>query len=294
MLYGDDLYSGKDLKKCLTHKYCVLAREVKDPQRFGVLKLKGGRVTGIVEKPKTFVSTLANCGGFVLDKKIFDVKLEKTERGEYEATDFINSLAGKEKIDYERVEDYWIPIGYPWSLLEANELLMATVKEKNLGRIEKGATIKGPVQIGSGTIVKSGSYIEGPVIIGEDCEIGPNCYLRKGTTVGHRCKIGQATEVKNTIIMDDSKVPHLSYIGDSVIGEHVNLGAGTITANLRHDSGSVKSMVREQLVDTGRRKLGAIIGDHVHTGINTSIFPGRKIWPNKTTQPGEIVTKDVM
>ena len=93
--------------------------------------------------------------------------------------------------------------------------------------------------------------------------------------------------------MDGSKIPHLSYIGDSVIGENVNLGAGTITANLRHDNGNIKSMIKEKLIDTKRRKFGAVIGDNVHTGINTSIYPGRKIWPGKTTLPGEVIKKDV-
>ncbi len=92
--------------------------------------------------------------------------------------------------------------------------------------------------------------------------------------------------------MDKAKVPHLSYIGDSVIGENSNLGAGTITANLRHDNKIVRSVVKGELVDTGRRKLGAIIADDVHTGINTVIYQGRKIWPGVGTRPGEIVDKD--
>ena len=93
--------------------------------------------------------------------------------------------------------------------------------------------------------------------------------------------------------MDNTHVGHLSYFGDSVIGENVNIGAGTITANLKHDNENVKSMYNNVLVDSGRRKLGAIIADNVHTGINTSIYPGRKIFPGKTTMPGEVVKKDV-
>ena len=86
---------------------------------------------------------------------------------------------------------------------------------------------------------------------------------------------------------------HLSYIGDSVMGENVNIGGGTIIANLRHDKAEVKSFVNGELVSSGREKLGAIIADNVKIGINTSIYPGRKIWPGKTTLPGEIVKKDI-
>lgn len=93
--------------------------------------------------------------------------------------------------------------------------------------------------------------------------------------------------------MDNSNVPHLSYVGDSVIGENSNLGAGTITANLKHDNKDVRSFVNGKIIDTGRRKLGTIIADDVHTGINTVIYPGRKIWPKVNTVPGEIVNKDI-
>ena len=93
--------------------------------------------------------------------------------------------------------------------------------------------------------------------------------------------------------MDGAAVPHLSYVGDSVIGVGANLGCGTITANFRHDGKNHKSMIRGELVDTGRRKFGAIVGDDVHTGINTSIYPGRKLWPGTSTLPGEIVSSDV-
>src|SRR3989338_271328 len=93
--------------------------------------------------------------------------------------------------------------------------------------------------------------------------------------------------------MEKATIPHHNVLGDSIIGEHVNLGAGTIVANLRHDNGNVKSMVHGSLQDTGRRKFGVVIGDHAKTGVNTIIYPGRKLWPNTTTLPGEIIKKDV-
>jgi bifunctional UDP-N-acetylglucosamine pyrophosphorylase/glucosamine-1-phosphate N-acetyltransferase len=104
--------------------------------------------------------------------------------------------------------------------------------------------------------------------------------------------VGNAVEVKNCVIGDHVSIGHLSYFGDSVFGCGINIGAGTIAANLRHDNASVKSIVKGQVVDTGRRKMGAVIGDNVHTGIHTSIYPGRKIWPGKATLPGEIVSAD--
>jgi bifunctional UDP-N-acetylglucosamine pyrophosphorylase/glucosamine-1-phosphate N-acetyltransferase len=185
-------------------------------------------------------------------------------------------------------------IRYPWDFLRANELYLSRLSENsNHGEIHPSVVIDGNLHLGSGSRILPGVFIEGNVIIGQDCKIGPNCYLRGHTSIGDKCHIGQSVEIKNCLILSRTNVGHLSYIGDSVLGENVNLGAGTTTANLRHDGKNHRSQVSGQLIDTGRRKFGTIIGDHVHTGIHTSIYPGRKLWPHTTTVPGAIVKLDV-
>jgi bifunctional UDP-N-acetylglucosamine pyrophosphorylase/glucosamine-1-phosphate N-acetyltransferase len=185
-------------------------------------------------------------------------------------------------------------IRYPWDFLRANELYVSTLTENSIhGEIHPAAVIEGIVHIGPGTRILPGVFIEGNVVIGANCKIGPNCYIRGNTSIGDKCHIGQSVEIKNCLILSHTNVGHLSYIGDSVLGEKVNLGAGTTTSNLRHDGKNHHSMVGGVLVDTGRRKFGTIIGDGVHTGINTSIYPGRKLWPHTTTRPGEIVQHDI-
>ncbi len=290
---GDDIFSKKDISTCLKHKYAVLGSEVDNPSRFGVFVVNGKEVKKIVEKPKKFISDIANTGLYIFDKSVFENKLKKSQRGEYEIVDYINALVKKDKVVCEKVKGHWLSIGYPWDLIEANGILVSEIKKSDIkGRVEKNVVVKGNLKVGRGTEILSGTYIKGNVVIGENCNIGPNCYLREGTSIGNGCHIGQAVEIKNSIIMDNTNVPHLSYIGDSVIGENSNLGAGTITANLKHDNENVRSIVNRKIVDTGRRKLGAIIADNVHTGINTVIYPGRKIWPKVNTTPGEIVSKD--
>jgi len=160
------------------------------------------------------------------------------------------------------------------------------------GKVEDFAVIKGDVTVGEGTVIRSGSYIKGPCIIGKDCKIGPNCYIRAYSSIGNNVHIGNAVEIKNSIIMDNTNVPHLSYVGDSIIGENCNLGAGTNVANLRFDDAEVKVNVKGGMESSGRRKFGCIIGDNVKTGINVSILPGRKIGPNKLINPGTIVDSD--
>lgn len=289
---GDDIFSKKDIKACLRHKYAVLGCKVEDPGRFGVFVVKGKEVKKVVEKPKKFVSGIANAGLYVFDKSVFKFKLRKSQRGEYEIVDYINALIKKERVVCEKVKGRWLFVGNPWDLIEANSVLVSEIKNDIKGKVEKNVIVKGKLKAGKGTEILSGTYIKGNVIIGENCLIGPNCYLRGNTSIGNGCHIGQAVEIKNSVIMDNAKVPHLSYIGDSVVGENSNLGAGTITANLKHDNKNVRSVVKGKIVDTGRRKFGTIIADDVHTGINTTIYPGRKIWPGVSTLPGEIIDKD--
>ncbi|MBI4216768.1 MAG: NTP transferase domain-containing protein [Chloroflexi bacterium] len=186
----------------------------------------------------------------------------------------------------------WLRLAHPWDLLAAAEVLLAGLQPR-IGAhsvIESGVTMKGPVEIGPRSVIRSGVYIEGPVRIGADCAIGPNCYIRPATAIGDRCHIGAAVEIKNSLIFSGTAVPHLSYVGDSIIAEDCNLGAGTVIANLRHDERAVRMLGR----DTGRRKLGAVIGARVKTGINVSIGrPGTVIGNDCRIAPGVVVLQDV-
>ncbi len=186
-------------------------------------------------------------------------------------------------------------IAFSWDLLRANAEAMTARKSYAL---ESGAHaslyVDGRLQVGKGTKILPGVVIEGDVIIGDHCKVGPNCYIRGSTSIGDKCHVGQAVEIKNSILLPGTNVGHLSYLGDSILGEKVNFGAGTITSNLRHDGGAHRSPVEGRMVDTGRRKLGAIVGDGVHTGIHTSVYPGRKLWPKTSTLPGAIVDKDIL
>ena len=289
---GDDYFTVGDLTLLAKQKCAILGQEVENPSLYGVLKSnEKNELVAIEEKPANPKAKLVNTGAYVLPKEIFQAlkKIKKTQRREYELTDAVVVLKNKPIVIKG---NGWLPITYPWHLLDINKRLLAQIKFKNDGKIEPGVTIHGAVQVGKGTIIKSGAYIEGPVMIGENCTIGPNCYIRGETALGDNVKIGNAVEVKNTIVGNKTSIGHLSYVGDSIIGEHVNFGAGTIAANLRHDGNTIQSHVGKALVDSGRRKLGTIIGDGVHTGVHSSIYPGRKLWPNTTTAPGEVVKYD--
>ena len=281
MLNGDNIVSSKDIKKLVDYgKMSIGVKEVSNPQDFGVVEIENGKVKRIVEKPEKPPSNLINAGVYHFTKDILEF-LEKTplsKRGEYEITDTIQ-LAINSGIEFRAVEiNTWIDVGYPWDLLKANEFMLSKLDKQIIeGEIEEGAHIKGNVIIGEGTVVRSGSYIIGPVVIGKNCIIGPNCFIRPYTSIGDNCHIGACVEIKNSIIMSNTNIPHLNYVGDSVIGENCNLGAGTKIANLRLDEKEVYTTVKGKKISTGRRKFGAIIGDNVKTGINVSINVGTMI-----------------
>ncbi|WP_456368704.1 bifunctional sugar-1-phosphate nucleotidylyltransferase/acetyltransferase [Thermococcus sp.] len=274
----------------------LLVKHFNDLSHFGKIDVKGREVVRVLEKPGN-VPGYANLGLYIFTPGVFEF-IERTslsQRGEYEITDTLNLMIGAgKKIVYSIYSGYWNDVGRPWNLLELNEYLLKTKLKHNVrGKVEEGAVLIPPVEVGEGTVIRSGAYIIGPVKIGKNSLIGPNCFIRPYTSIGDNCHIGNAVEVKNSIIMDHSNAPHLNYVGDSIIGENVNLGAGTITANLRHDRGNVKVEIKGKLEDSGRHKLGAIIGHNVKTGINVSIYPGRKIGSGSLIGPGVVVDRNV-
>ena len=231
---------------------------------------------------------IINAGIYKMNSNIFEnlKNMKKSKRGEYELTTVIEN--GEFRV--VEITAPWIDIGNPWDLLEANEIYMKNMEAEIRGEIEDGVTIKGTVFVSEGALIKSGTYIEGPVWIGEGAVVGPNAYIRGATMLDSKTSVGAASEVKNSIIMRGTKIPHHNYVGDSIIGRNVNLGSGTKIANLRLDKGEI-AMVRDgKKINTGRKKFGAVLGDNVSTGINSSINVGTIIGMNSVVGAGRMVS----
>ena len=289
MMNGDIIVNYQDVKSLINKTDNTMSLfEVEDTQDLGTVEIRQNKVIRIHEKVAKPPSNLANTGLYLFTPDIFTAisQTPTSPRGEYEITDSLQLLVDQGyRVSYQQIK-YWLDVSYPWDLLSANESLMAKIEPQNLGTIEENVVIKNVVCIGKGTVVKSGSYIVGPVIIGENCDIGPSSYIRPYSAIGDGCHIGTASEVKNSIIMNNTAVPHHNYVGDSVIGEGCNLGAGTKIANLRLDEQIINVAGRS----TKRRKLGAIMGDGVKTGINSCINIGTVIGNNTMIGPGAVVS----
>jgi UDP-N-acetylglucosamine diphosphorylase/glucosamine-1-phosphate N-acetyltransferase len=306
LVNGDMLFAAEALKTVVdlhqTEKPAstMAVVPVEKPENYGIVELEDGQhVKRIVEKPvrEEAPTNLANAGIYIFSTEIF-AKIKQTSatsRGEWEIPDALTLLINEKKpvLAVKISSEDWIDIGRPWDLLEANRWVLTRMKHKPRGFIENGAHLIGPVSVAETARVRSGAYVEGPAFIDEEADIGPNCYIRPCTSIGRKVRVGNACEIKNSIIMDGAHIGHLSYVGDSIVGEGGNLGAGTITANYRLDADTIKMMVKDQLVESGRKKLGAVLGDNVKTGINTLLMPGVKVGNDSWIGPNLMVQRDL-
>ena len=288
---GDLIVDSKNLERLKEkeNNLTMMVTNVKDGSNFGVIESNNGRLISINEKGISGKSTI-NAGVFLFNEKIFDAinNIEKSIRGEYELTDALQYISND--IHILEYQGFWKDIGAPWDLITANEKYIHNLKNQIKGTVEDNVVIKGNIHLEENSVIKSGTYIEGPVWIGKDCTIGPNSYLREGTVLCGGNKVGASTEIKNSILMKDTKAPHHNYVGDSIVGENSNLGSGTKIANLRLDKKEIVVVHKGVKINTGRKKLGAIIGSNVNTGINASLNAGTILGNNVKVGPNALVS----
>jgi len=325
VLNGDSLYRAADLERLFESVPRIGAVRVDDPSSYGVLTTEDGVVTGVREKPDDPASDLVNAGAYAFPASVVDLlDVPESERGERELTDVLDRLVERATLESVVLES-WLDVGRPWELLAANERRLpgradasgttragrgaeatdggvANARESGVAgdadaggepsRVHPTATIRGNVVLEEGVTVGPGTVIEGPVRVRSGCSIGPNASVRGATLLCADVHVGHAVEVKNSVLLPEATVAHLSYVGDSVLGPRVNLGAGTQVANLRHDDNPVAARVAGERVSTGRRKFGAVLGPDVKTAIQTGINAGVTLSAGTRTEPGEDVLRD--
>ena len=169
---------------------------------------------------------------------------------------------------------------FPWLVLQK---LGAYLKAQPLGHhegmVSSSAYLIYPEQIsiGAGSIIEPGAYIQGPCVIGKHCVVRHGAYIRGNVLTGDYCVIGHDSEIKHAILLDKSHAAHFAYVGDSILGNEVNLGAGTKCANFKLDQTLINVHANGQRIATHMHKLGAIIGDKTQIGCNTVTNPGTLI-----------------
>ncbi|MEF8908189.1 MAG: bifunctional sugar-1-phosphate nucleotidylyltransferase/acetyltransferase [Haloarculaceae archaeon] len=292
VLNGDDIYDPASVARLFEGGPAVGTYEVEDPRPYGVFDIADGKIERIVEKPADPPSNRVNVGAYVFPaaaRKWLDV--EESERGEEEITDVLARVVDEHSVRAVDV-DRWMGVGRPWELLEANEWKLGELDRDVRGEVAETADLRGDVVVEEGATVDPGVVVEGPVLVRGGAHVGPNAYVRGHTLLGEGVRVGNAVEVKNSVVMAGTAVPHLSYVGDSVLGRAVNFGAGTTVANLRHDDRAVRLTVKGERVSTGRRKFGVVVGDGAKTGIETSLNAGVTLSTDARVEPNATVTRD--
>ena len=293
VLYWDTIYPKFELKKVIkSENYGCLVKKVENPEIYGIFSKKGNFATQITEKPKEHIWNLANMAGYKFSSKIIKMckNTSLSERWEYEITDALNEFIAEHQFELHEIETDLLDIWYAWNLLDANKQFLWNLEQSIIrGEIEEWVHIKWNIILEEGAIIKSGTYIEWNCYFGKNTIIGPNAYIRWNTSLWDGWKIGFSVEIKNSYIWDKSKVPHLSYLWDSIIGNSVNLGCGFKVANLRHDWKNIRVMIKWNLIDTWKRKLWCIIWDNSKTSINTQVYPGRILETWSSSLPWEII-----
>lgn len=297
VLNGDVLCDADSLKRVIENEgpaVAVVKVQDPDPDVDHILEVEEGYLKSVADKGKPLLSNLVCAGICLLDKRIFEaLRIVPASEGEGKQdrdlmTGLKALLADGERIRVAELES-WIEIVLPWDILKANETLMPPDTRGILGEVEPNATLSGEVAVGKGTVIRSCSYVAGPVVIGDGCDIGPNCLIKGHTSIGDNVRIGNGVVIEDSTIMEGTEISHLCYIGDSLIGSGCSLGVGTIVANRRHDDSNVNSYISGTKAETERRKLGAIVGEGVKTGVGTIVYPGTVIETGRWGTPGEIL-----
>lgn len=292
VLNGDDLYDQGSLTELFSAGPAVGTYEVTDPHAYGVFEVDGETVTDVVEKPADPPSNRINVGAYVFPAAARDwLDVPTSERGEQELTDVLGRVINRRTVQTVRIER-WLGVGRPWELLAANEWKLTELDRDLRGDVAATADVRGRVVVESGATVEAGVLIEGPALIRSGASVGPNAHVRGATVVGEDVTVGGSVEIKNSVIRRNTSVPHLAYVGDSVLGRNVNLGAGTTVANRRHDGEPIRLTVKGERVSTGRRKFGVVVGNDVKTGIDTTLDAGVTLSSGVTTEPGESLRRD--
>lgn len=187
------------------------------------------------------------------------------------------------------IEPYFKQDSLPWGILKGSlKKFFTTLDSSNvlLGDVSKEAQIEGShIYISEGAKVEAGAFIKGPCFIGKNTEVRHGAYIRGNVYVGDNCVVGHCTEVKHSIFLDGAKAGHFNYIGDSILGNNVNLGAGTKLANLKMTPGNVVLKIDGKATDSEIRKFGALIGDETETGCNSVLNPGTILAPKSLVFP---------
>ena len=275
----------------------LIGRKTDTPWIFGILKMNKDKVVGIVEKPLKGKepSNIMVIGLYFLPKDFFSYH-QRVKGHMYSFEDAIN-LYAKEKETKVVLTDLDIPdLKYPWDVFKFSRIMLGKkIKRSEISKkseISPKATIKGKVIIKEGVKIYENAVISGPCYIGENTIIGNNSIVRDYTNLECDVLVGANAEVTRSNLQRGVNM-HSGFIGDSAINKGSKLGAGAVSANIRIDRGEIKSVVKDEKINTGEKSLGIMMGENSFFGVNVSTMPGILIGSNCIIGPGSVIKENI-
>lgn len=291
VLNGDNLYDAESLRRLFAAGPAVGTHSVMNPSQYGVITIEEDTVTCVVEKPHSPTTNRANTGAYIFPTKARDwLTVPRSDRGKHELTDVLRRVISA--FDVTPIDvDRWMDVTYPWRYLEANEWKLSALTQQLDGDVHPSAHVRGRVVVEPEATIDAGAVVEGPTLVRNGASVGPNAYVRGATLVDEGVSLGSGVEVSNSVFMTGAHAAHRCFVGDSILGPAVSLGAGTTVANTRHDGDVVHITRNGRDISTARTSFGAVIGEGTRTGVNTTTDAGVSLSPNSRTMPGEVVLR---
>jgi len=266
-----------------------------DKGDFGIVEIDSMgfvKKAGLKEERTTSSGNYIDAGCFVMRSDILeDIKQGKS------LTQAINTrIESGAKVAAAIWEKEWYDIGKPWNIIQANMMLLSKVQESRISKgvkLESNVVLKGVVIIKENTVISSGTVLNGPIYIGPNTYIGNNVLIRDHSSIGEKSLVGFGSEIKNSVLFNGTKIYRLCYVGDSVLGADTILSSGVITVNTETPRKKIEMTIGGKKIKTNLKKLGAIIGDKCEIGVNTLIFPGRRIDSGSIILPGTKIEEDI-
>ncbi|MCL5798495.1 MAG: sugar phosphate nucleotidyltransferase [Patescibacteria group bacterium] len=264
----------------------------------GYLEILKDEVKGLREKPSP-KKLPSNIVTFVFDYfKDSTLLIQKIEKIKEDNDDvYEQAIDGMVKdglrLKFLHYNGFWGYLKYPWHVLNLSAYFLNQLENKtsNNVQISESAVITGKVYLDSNVRILENAKIIGPSYIGKGTVIGNNVLVRE-SEIGESCVVGNGTEIARSHIGNNCWF-HTNYVGDSVISDNVSMGSGTVLANFRLDEGIINSKIRNEKIQTDKVKLGAVIGDNVRIGVNSSIMPGVKVGKYSLIGAGVVLNKDL-
>jgi len=288
VLSGDNIVDQNSILKLIKDKskYSMLIKEHPHPSKYGVVFVEKQSLRRIVEKPQEEIGRFISTGIYKLPKNIFK-EIEKLSRqGVHDLSSVIQSIVENGENINTIVANFWMDIVYPWDLISVNELMIADVGSSKAGTIEKGVTMKGNVSIGTDTKIYSGCYIVGPVLIGEGCEIGPNTCIFPSTVIGDNSVIRSFSEIRNSVIMNDTHIGSNSFLSHSIIGRGAQIGN-----NFSSISGKASIEIEDEFKKL--ENIGAMIGEDTIIKSHVVVEPGMIVGRKCKIEPMNKIIKNI-